>query len=229
MGLIRKTITERDELLEQTAGNKATVELSNAVRMQLKEVRKDAENLDKLQKTAARKAKKKSKKKDGLSEEEQEYIEHQAEVVELTFKHIEECERLEKKIHFGDNVVDDSSGVVTSLPEIDDDGEVGQKFAQIKMRDEQIDQGLTEVGEGVEVLKQMALEMSDAVDVTGAIMDEVETRVDDNMARVTHLNKRLKSTLESVRSGNRFILDFICCLILLSLVGVGFNLVSSLL
>merc|ERR1712146_152066 len=205
MGLIRKTITERDELLEQTAGNKATVELSNAVRMQLKEVRKDAENLDKLQKTAARKAKKKSKKKDGLSEEEQEYIEHQAEVVELTFKHIEECERLEKKIHFGDNVVDDSSddsaGVVTSLPEIDDDGEVGQKFAQIKMRDEQIDHGLTEVGEGVEVLKQMALEMSDAVDVTGAIMDEVETRVDDNMARVTHLNKRLKSTLESVRSG----------------------------
>jgi hypothetical protein len=41
--LVKKTLKERDELLEQSAGNKITVELSNAVRVQLKAVRADAE------------------------------------------------------------------------------------------------------------------------------------------------------------------------------------------
>ena len=140
---------------------------------------------------------------------------------------------------------------MTALPEIDDDGAVGQRFAQIKMRDEEIDKGLTEVGEGVEVLKQMALEMNDAADVTGVMLDEVENRVDDNLGRVNNLNKRLKSTLESVNSGNRFItgekdlivlllllklidslglcVEFICLMILLALVGVGYRAISGLL
>ena len=45
-----------------------------------------------------------------MTDEEKEYIEAQEEIVELCFKHIEECEKLEKKVHFGDSLIDDSSG-----------------------------------------------------------------------------------------------------------------------
>jgi len=227
---IRKTIKERDELLESTAGNKASVELSNNVRHQLKTVREDAEQLAQIQKERARKVKKKSKKT-GLSDEEKDYLELQEEIVELSFKHIEECERLEKRVHYSDSMLDDSSdqsdGVVTSLPDVDDDGALGQRFAMLKQRDAEIDRGLEQVGEGVQVLKEMALEMSDAADVTNLMMDEVDTRVEQNMAQTQNLNKRLKSTLESVRSGNRFMLDFICCCVILGVAGVLYKAISA--
>mmetsp|Transcript_2295 Transcript_2295/g.3806 ORF Transcript_2295/g.3806 Transcript_2295/m.3806 type:complete len:276 (-) Transcript_2295:25-852(-) len=227
---IRKTIKERDELLESTAGNKASVELSNNVRHQLKTVREDAEQLAQIQKERARKVKKKSKKT-GLSDEEKDYLELQEEIVELSFKHIEECERLEKRVHYSDSMLDDSSdqsdGVVTSLPDVDDDGALGQRFAMLKQRDAEIDRGLEQVGEGVQVLKEMALEMSDAADVTNLMMDEVDTRVEQNMAQTQNLNKRLKSTLESVRSGNRFMLDFICCCVILGVAGVLYKTISA--
>lgn len=223
--LVRKTLKERDELLEQSAGNKTTVELSNAVRLQLKTVRADAEELSRVQAEHAKKVTKKSKK-DGLSEEDQEYLERQKEIVDLAFQHISEVEKMEKRMHYTEGILDDSSDqepAPASLPDVDDDGEVGQRFAQLKQRDQQIDEGLAEVSKGVEVLKQMAIEMGDAVEVQGAIMDEIDKKVDKNMGKVENLNKRLKKTLETVRSGNRFVIDFICCLVMMALAGVLAN------
>jgi hypothetical protein len=79
----------------------------------------------------------------------------------------------------------------------------------LKQRDAEIDRGLEEVGQGVQVcdnnlilplfyirifttkkiinfqvLKEMALEMSDAADVTAVMMDEVDQRVEQNLAQV---------------------------------------------
>jgi hypothetical protein len=223
--LVRKTLKERDELLEQSAGNKITVELSNAVRLQLKSVRADAEELSRVQAEHSKKVTKKSKK-DGLSAEDQEYLERQKEIVELTFQHISEVEKMEKRMHYTEGILDDSSdqeAAPASLPDIDDDGEIGQRFAMLKQRDQQIDQGLEEVSKGVAVLKQMATEMGSEVEVQGAIMQEIDQKVDKNQAKLDNLNKRLKKTLESTRSGNRFAIDFICCLVMMALAGVLAN------
>jgi hypothetical protein len=221
----KQTLKERDELLEQTSGNKVTVELSNAVRLQLKTVRADVEELARVQAEHAKKVNKKAKK-DGLSEEDQEYLDRQKEIVELSFAHIAEVEKMEKRMHYTEGILDESSdqeAAPASLPDVDDDGEVGQRFAMLKQRDAQIDEGLEEVSKGVAVLKQMAIEMGDAVEVQGAVLDEVDKKVDKNLDKVENLNKRLKKTLETVRSGNRFALDFICCLVLLALAGVLAN------
>jgi uncharacterized phage infection (PIP) family protein YhgE len=181
--------------------------------------------LSRFQAEHAKKVTKKSKK-DGVSEEDQDYLERQKEIVELTFQHIAEVEKMEKRMHYTEGILDDSSdqeAAPTKLPDIDDDGEIGQRFAMLKQRDQQIDQGLEEVSKGVAVLKQMAVEMGDAVDVQGAIMDDIEKKVDVNQGKVDNLNKRLKKTLETVRSGNRFAIDFICCLVMMALAGVLAN------
>jgi hypothetical protein len=45
-----------------------------------------------------------------MTDDEKEYLEAQEEIVELAFKHIEECEKLEKKVNFGESLIEDSSG-----------------------------------------------------------------------------------------------------------------------
>ena len=128
-------------------------------------------------------------------------------------------------MHYAESLLDDSSdqqqeAVPASLPDIDDDG---RRFAILKQRDQEIDADLADVGRGVAVLREIAVEMGGEIEVQGAIMDDIDKKVDKNMAKVESLNKRLKRTIEGVRSGNRFAVDFICCLVVLALAGVLFN------
>jgi SYP7 family syntaxin len=94
---IRKAITERDELLEKVGGtaNKQTVEMSAKVRVQLRELRADAEKLKDIQLAEEKKAAK-TKKPDAKAAAA-EKVDHRKEVVDLVFSHIDECETLEKK------------------------------------------------------------------------------------------------------------------------------------
>jgi hypothetical protein len=94
---IRKAITERDELLEKVGGtaNKQTVEMSAKVRVQLRELRADAEKLKEIQLAEEKKAAK-AKKPDAKAAAA-EKVDHRKEVVDLVFSHMDECETLEKK------------------------------------------------------------------------------------------------------------------------------------
>jgi len=228
---IRTSLEERDALLGKSGGNKQTVELSAAVRAQLKLVRSDAEQLATVaEKKSEKIRKKKGKKGGGLSDEDQEYVDTLNEVVDLAFKHIEECVMLEKRRHGGDRVFDldeDTGPVVSTLPEIDDDGPLGQQFKLLKQRDQEIDKGLDRIGKGVRVLKEMAEEIGREAELQSAMLSELHEQTDENAELVDNLNRRLKGVLARVRGGSRFCTDFICVLVILVLCGAIFQLISS--
>jgi hypothetical protein len=46
-----------------------------------------------------------------MADEKKNLLEIEEEIVDLAFKHIAECEKLEKKVHFSESLMDDSSGV----------------------------------------------------------------------------------------------------------------------
>ena len=105
------------------------------------------------------------------------------------------------------------------------DWEDGLKSLQRK--DQQIDEGLDQIAEGVNDLRHLAIDMRDEVKVQSAMVDEITHKVDGANAHLTGLNKRMKKTLASTRSADRFILDFILLVILLGVVGYIVSLVSG--
>lgn len=223
---IRAALKERDELLQKGAsGTKQTVQMSHQIRTQIKTAKEDAKKLLQLQQKEAAK-----KDKKGANATQ---VEERQEVVELVFKHIEECEGLEKKRYAGKNTEarvelfsggkagGSSMGSVsrvaggTELPDI----ETQDGLKMLAAKDKQIDEGLDQIAEGVADLKSLALDMRDEVKVQSAMVDEITSKVDNASAQLTNINKKMKKTLQSTRSADRFILDFILLVIVLGIAG----------
>ena len=119
-----------------------------------------------------------------------------------------------------------SSGVGSStLPEIDSETQEGLQLLQKK--DQQIDEQLEMVSEGVSELKSIALNMRDEVKVQSAMVDEITNKVDAVSSHLNNLNKRMKQTLAQTRSADRFILDFILLVVLLAIIGYIISLVTG--
>jgi len=109
--------------------------------------------------------------------------------------------------------------VPASLPDIDD-----PRFQQLIQNDKLLDQKLDIIAEGVGTLKEIAIEMGKEVELQGVMMDQLEQHVDNANAKLHNLNGRLKEQLNKYRSCDRFVLDFICCAIILGLFGFIYNL-----
>ena len=236
---VREKLVEREDLLGRGAsGTKATVQVSHQIRLQLKQAREDANKLLALQRKEA--AKTRGKDKAVVQ------AENRQEVVELVFKHIEECELQEKKRYISKNsearvelFAGSGRGVAlgpassypsatggagssgasggTALPDIDDETREGLQL--LEKKNVAIDEQLGVVAEGVAELKSIALNMRDEVKVQSAMVDEITNKVDAASTHLNTLNKRMKQTLAQTRSADRFILDFILLIILLAIIG----------
>mmetsp|Transcript_22377 Transcript_22377/g.54667 ORF Transcript_22377/g.54667 Transcript_22377/m.54667 type:complete len:292 (-) Transcript_22377:72-947(-) len=228
----RETLRERDELLERKAGTKMTVELNANMREQMKLLKQD---VDELAAAAARReeAIHKRTKKTGMSADDQDEIELMAEIVDLAGKHAKECELLRAR-RFDRYVPDDSDSdaerdsddeLVTELPDVDDNGPLGARFRLLQRQDKELDSGLERVRKGVGVLREMALEISDTADLHGEMLVEIDDKVDRNTTRVTHINERLRSALDNTRTPTRFVIDVVCILVLLTIIGAIFMVV----
>ena len=157
-------------------------------------------------------------------------------MVELVFKHIEECEAIEKRRYNGKQTearVELFSGgtsgagssstsstvsrvpVGTELPDI----ETQDGLKMLAAKDKVIDEGLDQIAEGVQDLKSLALDMRDEVKVQSAMVDEITSKVDSASSQLSGINKKMKKTLQSTRSADRFILDFILLAIVLGIAG----------
>ncbi|KAL3932415.1 MAG: hypothetical protein SGPRY_000713 [Prymnesium sp.] len=181
---IRELLKERDVLLERpnTAGTKATVQLSHKIRMQLKGVREDANKLRELQRKEVSKAKGKAA---AIQQAEQ-----RQDLVELVFKHVEDCENLVRIL-----LLVPTGG--TELPDL----ETAEGLKQLQRKDQQIDEALeqvmwilsyglelghvrantmwctSQVAEGVSELKNIALDMRDEVKMQSSMVDEITSKV----------------------------------------------------
>jgi SYP7 family syntaxin len=219
---IRQLIHDRDDMEQTAPGTVATVELSHQIRSALKEVRQDAVQLDKMQKDEKTNYMKKNKE----DKEKEQLIERREEIVGTVFDHIEECKMLDQKRH-GDSAFSSRSTapkdpLITQLPDIDDGD-----FQLLRKNDQVIDGMLDNVAAGVNELREIAQEMGKTADQQGIMLDNLDARVDKVNDQLENINIRLRKALESIRKGDRFILDIILLCVLLGLIGYIYSIVKK--
>lgn len=102
-----------------------------------------------------------------------------------------------------------------------------QGLAQIKANDLEMDQMLDEIGVVVQDLGQMAGAIQEEVKVQGVMLDDLETKIEKAQDKLTSVNQAVKESLESKGlGGERACINMICCIVLLGIVGVLYNLLK---
>jgi len=225
---VRKRIEERNQLLGKTDNNTVTVRMSSEVRSKLKAIQHDAEQLQSLQQKEAQKLEKKKAKGKEIDPAIEKEVLARGELVDLAFKHIEECKQMEKsgyKYNNGLSGYDDKDlpkPTITSLPDIDDDG-----FQTLRKNDALIDEKLDLVAQGVGVLKDMANQYTKEIEMQEMLIADNDNEVTKTQVTLDNLNKRLKNTLNKVRSCDRFVLDFILVVIILAIIGYVYKMIAG--
>jgi len=221
---VRERIQERNELLGKMDNNTTTVRMSSDIRSRLKGIQKDAEELQTIQQTQQTKLEKKKAKGKQVAPDLEREVEYRAQIVELSFKHIEECKNLERAGYKGGAMVDDSDApkpTITSLPDIDNDD-----FKELRNQDKIIDQKLEKVQEGVKILGEMANQFGREIEMQEILIAENNKQADKTNAQLENLNSRLKKTLNGIRSCDRFVLDFVLIVVVLALILYIYNMVA---
>jgi len=230
---IRKTISERDELLtkQHGSGTRQTIEMSAKVRSSIKKLKDQAEFLTNMQRQEAARASKPTSmlnRKGGISAEE---VEHRGEVVDLVFKHIEEVELLEKRrLHGNAPVAEDRIGLLgaagrssyavprsaqeTDLGDIDEDTKSG--LAMLQRKDEELDEDLDQISAGVKRLGNLAIDMHSEIQMQNVMIGEIEDRVDRNVAHLQNINAKVKDALEQAGGITRFIVNLVLLILVIA-------------
>jgi hypothetical protein len=145
--------------------------------------------------------------------QELEEIRSRGDVVDNIFKHVEECEALEKKRYSRPDSKDERSSLMvgsgraatkapksateTSLAPIDEDAAAG--LAMLQKQDQQLDETLTTIGLGVQRLGKIAIDMQEEVKTQSVMISEIDEKVDKTTQHLQGLNVKVKDALEKVR------------------------------
>jgi len=227
---VREHIEDRNKLLKGAKGerNEKAVRLSQDIRNELKEVKKKATELDNLHKQQLEKMEKqKLKAKNKVTQEVEDEIKNRGQIVELTFRHLEELKYLEKQGYKGgraseiDSRLTDTNSAPAKLPDIDD-----PQFEILRNNDALINAKLDVVLDNVMVLKNIANEMNNELDKQTEMIDNLNTKAEKVQDQMENLNVRLKKQLNNVRSCDRFIIDFICVILILALALYLYNVIK---
>ncbi|ORX83536.1 hypothetical protein BCR32DRAFT_266912, partial [Anaeromyces robustus] len=232
---VRKALKEREKLFIENENSSETAEASYHIRCSIKSVRENANTLKEL----ANKAEKKMLKKRKPTPEEKQFIEKRKDIVSLVFKHIEECEMLEKK-RFSDKAANDRKKLLSSParetsgtpnfssptspfqekdPYMDtelDDFDIEEDLIQIKKTNQEIDQQLDEISEGVKIVKQIAIGINDELEKQEVIIDRVEEKVDIAAAHIETLNTKMKNVVLKSMKGEKYMLNAILAMIVVT-------------
>jgi len=222
----RKQIEERNQLLADVSNNSATARMSSDIRIHLRDILTQIGELKRIQEQEAADINKKKAKGKELKEGTEKEAEFRAEIVELCYKHIEECKNLEGKPYqantFFDGYTKKEEQAVGHLPDVDD-----PKFQLLIHNDQEIDKKLDLIRQGVLTWGEMAHEMGNEIQVQGLMIEGLNKKADDTNRELNSLNRRLKKTLEKVRKADRFIIDIILLVIILAIGGYIYNTVKK--
>jgi len=222
-------IEERNELLAGSEATSETVKISSEIRKALREIEKNASDLQGLQKAQEGKLQKRKEKGKQVSPADEQEVALRADVVELAFQHIEECHTLEKSVYKGSmsttsfvGLTDPNEKAPLSLPDLDD-----ERFLLLKKKDTEIDAELDNVSKGVNVLRNMAEHMGQEIELQGVMINEITGQVDHANAHLDTLNKRLKGILNKYRKGDRFCIDFILICVICGIAAYLYNAIKG--
>jgi hypothetical protein len=239
-------ITNRAELLEKSGkGSVDTVKASAAIRKDLKELEQLKEELKRTHADEERKAIKKARSKPGGEEVVRQNIAKRDEILTVIQENIDELRFQERnagavgggdagggpgreKLMSSRQPKSRPKPPAQNLEEMDGGTEgLDQSFLQIKKNDQELDRELDLVHAGVKRLGVMAGEMNTELKIQSAMIDETKQKAEDVNAHLLEVNKKMKRALDASGGASKWCLNIICIIILLSVVGYIYKMVSG--
>lgn len=104
--------------------------------------------------------------------------------------------------------------------ETEESNQFRQEYDMRKMKQ---DEGLDIISEGLETLKNIALDMTEELDRQVPLMDEIDTKVDKATSDIKRTNVRLKKTITEIRSSRNFCIDIILLCVILGIASYIYN------
>ncbi|KAL1817120.1 hypothetical protein ACET3Z_019694 [Daucus carota] len=86
--------------------------------------------------------------------------------------------------------------------------------------------GLDVISEGLDTLKNLANDMNEELDKQVPLIDDIETKVDQNSAALKNTNVRLKEQLDQLRSSRNFCMDIILLCVILGIASYLYDILS---
>ncbi|GMH59183.1 hypothetical protein TrST_g13032 [Triparma strigata] len=106
---------------------------------------------------------------------------------------------------------------------LEEDVTAGQRQAllSIKEREAAFDSAISQIGNGVEDLKDLALRQNEEVKMQNIMLSDMADRMDAVSGKITNINSRMKETLRNVsRGGDKLCVDIFCVVLALGLFSV---------
>eukprot|EP01051_Picozoa_sp_SAG22_P008227 SAG22_NODE_614_length_8559_cov_4.732033_5_plen_191_part_00 len=99
-------------------------------------------------------------------------------------------------------------------------------FLQIQKNDQELDQELDLVHQGVQRLGIMAQDMNTELKIQNAMINETKAKADSVNENLLMTNRRMKEALDKSGGGMKHCMNMICLVVLLAVVGYIYKLVS---
>ncbi|ORZ32124.1 hypothetical protein BCR44DRAFT_1441118 [Catenaria anguillulae PL171] len=208
----RQLIKERNDILKADKS-------SRRIRSVLKAIKEDINSLDaNVQKAEKKMYRSRAKNKPDL----QKFSTRAKKSSSVCRSHLEECENLDRE-RFNDKVAGDRANLFASggggaaaspssalkfgkfgaaavspgmPPPSPGSSAIAEDLALIRQRNMDIDQELDEIAAGVNVIKQIAIQMGDELDKQNEMLDNIETKVDKANEHVAAVNEKMKLALD---------------------------------
>ena len=222
---IRAEIQERNEYVENESNKNNQKEIftkSNQIKLKIKDLTAKAARLREIVDEDEQKMKKKNKTSSGL--------ENRKKMCDLIDARIEECSRYLKNNSYQNPRDDKKYKNLLKGAFVDEDlenpplisftpGPQNSEFEEIEGIDEwrlqiqqgekEIDEKLDQTLEGAIAVKQLAKTLSDEYAIEGAMLEEVENKLDKANGKLEKTNEKLKKTMEKVGGGSNCVCNFI--------------------
>lgn len=98
------------------------------------------------------------------------------------------------------------------------------QLMMLKERDQEFDVQIDEIGKGLDILRELAMQANEEVKLQNTMLDVLEEKVNDVQDRVLNINERMKDTLDKVRKSDKICMDIFCLMILIGMIIVLYKL-----
>lgn len=98
------------------------------------------------------------------------------------------------------------------------------QLMMIRERDQEFDVQIDEIGKGLDILRELAVQANEEVKLQNTMLDVLEEKVNDVQDRVMNINERMKDTLDKVRKSDKICMDIFCLMILIGMIIVLYKL-----